>query len=182
MAGQNTIAKTRRESLNLRFDLIRHIRAAVERNMAVRPERVPTTRRARFIKQTLLRDQHERALGNFSVCNVAFRHRNFVNAAADMNCACATTGFGFPRNRSTQRIINLKNSRPVLKRFQLAAISRWQLLTSDTPKFQSARALSGVVANATLAAGTRSTDFPSYAPAASSASDMRPNRRAIVPR
>src|SRR5213082_4262992 len=96
MAGQNTIAKTRRESLNLRFNLIRHIRAAVERNMAVRPERVLTTRRARFIEQTLLRDQHERALGNFSTRNLAFRRRDFVNAPTEMNCSCATASFGFP--------------------------------------------------------------------------------------
>ena len=79
MAGENTIAKTGCESLDLRFDLIRHIRAAAERNMAVRPERVLTTRRARFIEQTLLRDQHERALGNFSTHNLAFRRRDFVN-------------------------------------------------------------------------------------------------------
>src|SRR6266852_5546242 len=98
MAGEDAIAKTGRESLDLRFNLIRHIRAAAERNMAVRPERVLTTRRARFIEQTLLRDQHERAPGNFSTHNLAFRRRNFVNAAADMNCASATTSFGFPRN------------------------------------------------------------------------------------
>ena len=78
VAGEDAIAKTGRESLDLRFDLIRHIRAAAERNMAVRPERVLTARRSRFIEQTLLRDQHERALGNFSAHNLAFRRRDFV--------------------------------------------------------------------------------------------------------
>src|SRR5207248_301326 len=87
MAGEDAIAEAGRESLDLRFNLIRHIRAATERNMAVRPERVLTTRRARFIEQTLLRDQHERALGNFSTHNLAFRRRDFVNAPSEMNCA-----------------------------------------------------------------------------------------------
>ena len=115
VAGENAIAKTGRESLNLRFDLIRHIRTAVEWNMAVRPERVLTTRRARFIEETLLRDQHERALGNFSTHNLAFRRRNFVYAATEMNCSCATANFGFPWDRLTQRIIDFENSRRVSK-------------------------------------------------------------------
>src|SRR5882757_5911549 len=113
MAGENTIAKTGRESLDLRFDLIRHIRAAAERNMAVRPERVLTMRRTRFVEQTLLRDQHERALGNFSTHNAAFRRRNFVYAATEMNCSCAPASFGFPWNWLTQRIIDFENSRRV---------------------------------------------------------------------
>ena len=115
MTDEDAIAETGRESLDLRFDLIRHIRAAAEWNMTVRPERLLTTRRARFIEQTLLRDQHERALGNFSSRNLAFRRGNFVYAAAEMNCACVTTGFGFPWDRLIQRIINFENSRPVSK-------------------------------------------------------------------
>ena len=110
MAGEDAIAETGRESLNLRFNLIRHIRAAAERNMAVRPERVLTTRRARCIEQTLLRDQHERALGNFSTHNLAFRRRDFVNAPSEMNCSCATASFGFPWDWLTQRIIDFENS------------------------------------------------------------------------
>src|SRR5512132_2401274 len=110
MAGQNTIAKTGSESLDLRLDALRHVELAVEGNMAVRPERVLTTRRSRFIEQTLLRDQHERALGNFSAQNFAFRRRNFIDCAAEMNCACATAGFRFPWDRLTQRIIDFENS------------------------------------------------------------------------
>src|SRR6266568_7659689 len=115
MAGENAISETGRESLDLRFNLIRHIRAAIERDMAVRPERMLTTRRARFIEQTLLRDQHERALGNFSTHNLEFRRRDFVNAPSDMNCSCATASFGFPWDRLTQRIIDFENSRRVSK-------------------------------------------------------------------
>jgi hypothetical protein len=101
VTGENAIAKAGRESLNLRFDLIRHIRIAVEWNMAVRPKRVLTTRCARFIEETLLRNKHERALGNISARNLAFRHRDFVNAATEMNRSRATTRFSFPWNRRT---------------------------------------------------------------------------------
>src|SRR4029078_7653371 len=101
----NTIAKTRRESRDLRFDLIRHIRAAVERNMTVRPEGVLAPRRARFIEKTLLRDQHEWTLGNFSSRNFAFSRRDFVNVAAEMDCSRLTACCGFPWDRFAQRII-----------------------------------------------------------------------------
>src|SRR4029077_6717467 len=66
--------------------------------------------------------------------NLPFCRRNFVDAAADMNCACATTSFGFPRDRLTQRIIDLEDTRPVSKRVQWAVISRWKLLTGDSQK------------------------------------------------
>src|SRR5215469_16544801 len=98
MSGENAIAKARCKSLNLRFDLIRHICTAVEWNMAVGPKRVLITRRARLIEETLLRNEDERALGNFSARNLAFRHRDFVNAPTEMNCSRATTRFGFPWN------------------------------------------------------------------------------------
>ena len=91
-------------------------------------------RRPSFIEQTLLRDQHKRALRNFSTRNLAFCRRDFVNAPPEMDCACATASFGFPWDRRTQRIIDFENSRPMPKRFQLSAISRWQLLTGDSQK------------------------------------------------
>src|SRR5947207_1853574 len=63
-----------------------------------------------------------------------------------------------------------------------AEIITWPTtLPGKAPGFQSARALSDAVANATLAAETQSTDFPSYAPAASSGAGMRRNRPTIVP-
>jgi hypothetical protein len=135
MAGKNTIAKTGRESLDLRFDLIRHIRAAVERNMTVRPERVLAARRARFVEQTLLRNQHERTVRNFAARNFTFIRRDFVNVAAEMNCSRLPASSGFPWDRFAQRIIDFENSRRVPKSFQSAAISPWQFLTGNSQKF-----------------------------------------------
>src|SRR5947207_9081476 len=62
-----------------------------------------------------------------------------------------------------------------------AEIINWPTtLPGKAPGFQSARALSDAVANATLAAGTQSTDFPSYAPTTSSEADTRPSRHRVV--
>src|SRR5262249_4570363 len=51
-----------------------------------------------------------------------------------MNCACATTGFRFPWERLSQRVIDFENSGRVPKGFQPAAIAQWQLLTNDSQK------------------------------------------------
>src|SRR5262249_4424525 len=134
-ARDNAITKTWSESLDLRFDLIRHIRIAVEWNMAVRPKRVLTTRCACFIEQTLLRNQHKRALRNFSAHKLTFHGCDLINCAAEMNCACSTASSGLPCDRCTQRIIDFENSRRVSKRFQASAISRWQLMTGYSQKF-----------------------------------------------
>ena len=71
MAGKNAIAKTGSEPFDLRFDPLRHVDLAIERNMAVGPECVFTARRACFVKKTLLRHHHKRALGNFSARDIA---------------------------------------------------------------------------------------------------------------
>ena len=116
MASENAIAKTGSESLDLPFDLTRHIRTAVERNMAGRPERVLTTRGARVSSNKLCCATNTNGRsGIFPAHNLAFCRRDFVYAAAEMNCACATASFRFPRDRLTQRIIDFENSRRMPK-------------------------------------------------------------------
>src|SRR5437588_577714 len=63
------------------------------------------------------------------------RRRHFVNAAAEMNCACAMASFRFPRNWFAQRVIDFENTGRMSKRQQPPAISRWQLFTGDSQKF-----------------------------------------------
>src|SRR5512132_2811362 len=115
VAGNHAIAKTGRESLDLRLNALRHVHLAVEWNMAVRPKRVLPARGASFVKKTLLRDQHEGTFGNFPARDVALSCGDFIDAASEMNCACATARFRFPWNRLTQRIIDFENSRRVSK-------------------------------------------------------------------
>src|SRR5262249_23074108 len=85
VTSDNAIAKTGRESFNLRFNAVRHVALAIEWNLAVDPEGMSAARCPRFIKQTLLRDQHKRPLRNFSLRDVAFSGCDFTNGAAEMN-------------------------------------------------------------------------------------------------
>ncbi len=98
MAREDAIAKTGSESLDLRFNTLRHVDLAIEWNMAVCPKRVLPARGASFVKKTLLRDQHKRTFGNFPERNVALSCGDFIDAASKMNCAGMAAGFGFPRN------------------------------------------------------------------------------------
>ena len=122
VAGEDAIAKTGSESLDLRLNALRHVDLAVEWNMAVRPKRVLPARGASFVKKTLLRDQHKRTFGNFPARNVALSSGAFIDAASEMNCAGAAACFGFPWNRTIQGIVDFENPRCVPKRFQSAAI------------------------------------------------------------
>ena len=80
VAGENAIAKTGRESLDLRFDLIRHIRAAVEWNMAVSPERVLTSGARVSSNKLCCATSTNGRSGIFPRDNLAFRRRNFIDA------------------------------------------------------------------------------------------------------
>src|SRR5437763_1348598 len=98
MAGEDAIEKAGSEPLDLRFNFVRHVDIAVKWNVTIGPERVLTAWCACRIEQTLLGDQHEWPLWNFSPRNLTFRRRNLVNTAAKMNCARATARFSFPWN------------------------------------------------------------------------------------
>src|SRR5262249_32939174 len=135
VTSKNAILKAGSESLDLRFNAVRHVAVATEWNMAVGPERMLAMRCASFIKQTLLRDQRKRTFGNSSARNVAFSSSDFVHGASEMNCAGAAAGFGFPRDRLAQRIVNFENSGSVPERFQSTPICGWHLLASDAQKF-----------------------------------------------
>ena len=82
VTGQNAIAKTRRESLDLPFDPLRHVDVASERHVSVGPERIFAGGRACGVEETLLRNEHKRTLRNFSARNVAFSHGDFIECAA----------------------------------------------------------------------------------------------------
>src|SRR6266403_4163367 len=141
VAGKNAIAETGCEPFDLGFDAPRHVDLvrhgtdspwrATERNVTVGPKRMLSARRARFVKQALLRHQHERTLRNFAARDVALCVRNFINRAAEMNGAGAATRLRFPRNRRRQRIIDFEDSGRVLKIFQSAAIMVWQSIAGD---------------------------------------------------
>src|SRR5207253_7805530 len=141
VAPENAIAETGGEPFDLRFDPLRHVDLvrrwtdsrwrATERNVAIRPKCVLSARRARFVKQTLLRHQHKWTLRDFAARNVALGIGNFFNRAAEMNGAGAAAPFRFPRNRRRQRVIDFENSRRVPEIFQAAAITIWKPIAGD---------------------------------------------------
>src|SRR5207244_2151790 len=129
---QNAIAEPGREALDLRLDSFGDVDLAIERNVRVSPERVLPARRACFVKETLLRHEHERALGKFSVGRVALGRSGLGKVAAEMNCAGASARFGFPRNWRAQRVIDFKNAGRVSKIFQAPSITNRQSLGRDS--------------------------------------------------
>src|SRR5437763_15913233 len=95
---KNAIAKSRSEALDLRLDRARHVDLAAKRDVAISPKRMLAARRTRFIKRTLLRDEHEGSLGNFAIRYIALRSRNFINRSAEMDRASTAAPSGPPRN------------------------------------------------------------------------------------
>src|SRR5947207_1297532 len=130
VARENAIAETGGESFDLRFDSLRHVALvrhrtdlrwrATEWNVAIRPECVLSVRRARFIKEALLRHQHKWTLRDFAARDVALGIGNFFNRAAKMNGAGTAAPFRFPRNGRRQRVNDFGNSRAVVEIFQPA--------------------------------------------------------------
>src|ERR1043166_6630222 len=92
MARENTTAKSGSETRDLRLDRVRHVDLGTERHVAVSPKRMLAARRARFIKQTLLRNENKRPLRNFSIRHVALRVCKFGNRPAEMDRAGARRG------------------------------------------------------------------------------------------
>src|SRR5438067_5037808 len=95
---KNTIAKSRSEALDLRLDRARHVDLAAKRDVAISPKRMLAARRTRFIKRTLLRDEHEGSLGNLAVCHVTLGSSNFIDRSAEMDRARTPALLGLPRN------------------------------------------------------------------------------------
>src|ERR1043166_6522757 len=134
VTSKNAIAKTGSETLDLRFDAIRHVDVTTKGNVAVGPQRMLSAWRPSFIKQTLLRNQRKRSLRNFPARHVAFGSSHLMHRASEMNCAGATAGFRFPRDWSAQGIVNFENSGSVPERFQAAPVPRRQSLVGDAQK------------------------------------------------
>src|SRR5437588_7065203 len=97
------------------------------------------TWRARFIEQTLLRNQDKRTLRNFAAGDIAFGVCNFSDRSAEMDRPCSATCIRFPRNRRRERVIDFENSRCVLKIFQSMAITIWQPVARDSRELPDCR-------------------------------------------
>ena len=121
-ARQHTIAKSRREALDLRFDARRHIEVRPVRHMTICPKYVFAVRRARCVEERRLRNQHERPFGAPSVGYRSFGPGNLFEHAAKVQANCATAFRRLPWNGLRKGIVNLECARTVLKLLERAPV------------------------------------------------------------
>src|SRR6266511_5839314 len=82
----------------------------------------------------MLNNQHKCTIGNFSTSNFSFCLSNFIEPAAEMNCASMLASFSFPWNRRVQRIVNFEDSRRVPETTESPAIPCGQPFPGDAQK------------------------------------------------
>ena len=99
--------------------------------MTIGPEGMLPLWSACLVKQTLLRDEHKRVLGYLAARDFAFCPGNFIERAAEMNCAGAFADVSLPGNRRAQRVINFENARGVPETFESSAVTCRQFIARD---------------------------------------------------
>ena len=119
---QNTIAKSRREALDLLFQSVHHVNRRAMGNMAIGPCNVFAHRSTRRIEQRRLRQQNERSLRGLPACHGCFGRRNLCHAAAQVHGRGTQAFRSLPWNRRRQRIIQLEDPRTIAKIFQPSLI------------------------------------------------------------
>ena len=134
MAGQNTIAKAWRKTLNLRLNARSHVHGGSIRDVAIGPERVLTQRSARWIKKRWLRRQHKGPLGMMSLHYRTLRIGDLIERAAEMNGDGAPALCRLPRDRLGKRIVNLEDSRSGFEPLHQHAEARRKAVVRDGNK------------------------------------------------
>ena len=81
--------------------------------MAVGPGGVLALRRARGIKEALLRQQHERSLRRDAARHALLGGGDLLQRPAEMNRARASACGILPGNRAIQRVVDLEDARPI---------------------------------------------------------------------
>ena len=126
--------KTRRETLHLRFDPLRHVLSPSVWHVAIRPRRVLTGRSAACVEQTRLRQQHKWPVRHRSLKRSALRSANFIERASQMHCSRLRAFTRCPGNRPAQRPIELEHPRSVTILLQLPPIALGQPPARDLEK------------------------------------------------
>jgi len=134
MAGNDAIAKTRSETLNLALDRRAHVGSATVGNVAVGPEGMKTRGRTGGIEQTGLDQKHIGFVVDAAVIGGAFGVSNFRQGATDVHGTGASAFGGTPRHRRTQSEIYLKNTGTIAIRLQPISVGSGQALCRDFQK------------------------------------------------
>src|SRR5262245_32718647 len=132
VASEDTIAKARRETLDLALDRFSHAALRTVWNVTIGPERLAALRRSRGIEQTLLCDEHTGTVRMTTSGHRVFAFGNFFHAATEMERAGCAAIVCTPRHRGGECVIDLKNPRRVRKVRQATTVRCRKFVASDS--------------------------------------------------
>src|ERR1700732_278308 len=107
-AGENAIAESGSEALDLRFECFEHVDGGTVGDVAVGPGGVLPCRGAGRIEEAGVREQDERALGVASVPRFLFGGSDFRGTPAEMHSGGAQAFLGAPGDGILQGVVNLE--------------------------------------------------------------------------
>jgi hypothetical protein len=120
--GEDPVAETRGEALDLTQDPVRHVHGGAVGHVAVGPDRVPPPRRSGWIEERWLGEQNERLFGNASLRNGRLAPGDLLEGPADVNSGCPEHFRIAPRDWSIKGHVELECTGPMPKAAQLPQV------------------------------------------------------------
>ena len=113
VSGQDQFAEARSEALDLRLDPSRGVERRAERDMAIRPHRVPSGGRAGRIEQALLREDDVGLFREPSGVRGALRGGDLLECRAEVNGRGPSADGVLPRHRAGEGHVDLEGGRTI---------------------------------------------------------------------
>ena len=119
--SQDAIAKTRRKTLDLRFEAICHIDRRSVWHMTISPQSMLPLRRAARVEGRWLSCEHERPFRMLALQYRVLRLCNLFKGTPEMNGDGAFALCRTPRHRLRKSVVNFEDSRSRFEAFHQAA-------------------------------------------------------------
>ena len=127
-AGDDPVAESGREALDLRLDPLGHVARPAVRDVAVRPRRLLALGHATRVEEALLREENVRLLADGAAPRLALGRGDLLERAAEVDGRGARALLRRPRDRPVERPVDLEHARPVAKLLEPVAVALGQLL------------------------------------------------------
>jgi hypothetical protein len=124
-AREHAVSKSGCETLDLIFDLLRHVHVAAVWHVAIGVQRVLSSRRPGRIDGGVLHGQDEWLRWMFASEHCSLRGGNLLESAAQMQRGGASSGLSRPRYRRLERPVDLEHARPRLEALEPPPIAVW---------------------------------------------------------